>query len=73
MTGTLATWLSRVCLTFDGAQVAPYDPAQRAWLETQLRMRPDAQQRVLRALREQAPVVILILRNMIQDEKEVLA
>lgn len=72
-TNSLATWISRVCLTFDGAQVAPFDPQQRAWLETQLRMRPDAQQRVLRALREQAPVVILLLRNQIADEKEVTA
>lgn len=73
MTATLATWLSRVCLTFDGAQVAPYHAEQRAWFEGQLRMRPDAQQRVLRTLREQAPVVILLLRNQLQEEKEVAA
>lgn len=73
MTPDLGTWLSRLCLTFDNAPLAPYDPARRDWLAAQLRQPAAAQRAVLEALRHQAPVVVLLLRTLIQDEREVAA
>lgn len=73
MAPDLATWLSKLCLTFDNALLAPYDSDRRAWLDAQLRQPPAAQRAVLEALRQQAPVIVLLLRTAIKDEREVEA
>jgi len=69
MTDNLATFLSRLCGMFDGATLAPYDPAARAFVERVLQL-PQAEQRaILKTIREHTPVVVVLLRNRKQEEK----
>lgn len=71
MTNSLPVLLSRLCLTFGNATLGR-DPQQRDWLESVLR-EPRQHAAILAACREQAPVIVLLIRTLIHDEKEVAA
>ena len=68
MTNDLATWLSRLCGMFDGATLAPYDPAARGFIERVLQLPANEQLAILKTVREHTAVVIVLLRNQRQDE-----
>lgn len=68
-TNDLATFISRACLRLEGATLAPYEPEAREYVEALLRRSLVEQQAILKAIREQAAVCVLLLRNRLQEER----
>ena len=73
MTNDLSTLLSRLSSTFDQAIIGPYRSDQRQYVADQLHLPVPQQRALVAAMREHAPVIVLLLRTWLQEEKEVNA